>query len=242
MSLAYKLNAQTLRYKNLLERTERHVEQTLKKYKNISVSFSGGKDSTVLLDIVGKRFDLTVLFIESGCTFPDTYDLIEIYKKKYKIIVENSDYTYQEIFAKRETMKVSDEQWMEWIVYSPAKKFIEKTKTDIQCIGLRSAESRRRALRFKYFSDERVLKKTNVATFYPLKDWTYQDIWSYIETNNLPYNSLYDKYREIGIPDNISRVDTYLECEGYNNSTLDILRIYYPDIYSTVVDDNRYLI
>lgn len=238
--IEYLLNAKTKKYRNLLERTKNDIRKTLKKYKNVSVSFSGGKDSTVLLDLVGReRDDIIVLFIESGATFPDTTDLIKSYSEKYKVIIVPSSYTYQEIYKMREKKDISNARWMEWIVYEPVRKFVADYQIDLQCIGLRAKESKRRQMRFRVYPHERIQQATGVGTFYPLKDWSYADVWTYIFDNRLPYNKLYDRWRSIGVSDSRSRVDSYLECEGHNNQTLELLEKFWPDIYITVKNNHR---
>lgn len=230
--IEYLLNAKTEKYRRLVKATKNDIARTLPKYKNVSVSFSGGKDSTVLLDLVGKeRNDIFVLFIESGATFPDTEKCIDFYARKYNVVVVPSTYTYQEIYKMREKKDISNAQWMEWIVYEPVRQFVKDYKIDLQCIGLRAKESKRRQMRFRVYPHERIQQVTGVGTFYPLKDWSYADIWTYIYENKLRYNTLYDKWRKIGVEDSRSRVDSYLECEGHNNQTLELLEKFYPDIY-----------
>jgi 3'-phosphoadenosine 5'-phosphosulfate sulfotransferase (PAPS reductase)/FAD synthetase len=232
MQVAYKLNAQTKRYKNLVYRTEQEIIETLKQFKNISVSFSGGKDSTVLLDLVGRNFpDVFTYVKDSNALFPDTWNLIEIYKKKYKFFIVKSDYTWQEIYKMREKKRISLAQGMIWNVYDPAKKFIREHNIDVQCIGLRANESRVREMRFKIYGHLRIHKQIGIPCYYPLKDWRVEDIWSYIEEHNLPYNTLYDKCRALGIPDSESRVGSYLELRGQNNPNELILKKFYPDLF-----------
>ncbi len=60
---------------------------------------------------------------------------------------------------------------------------------DLWITGLRSEQSVTRV-------DLHLLEKNetfNVIKFNPLKDWTYNDVLSYIKENNIPYNELHDK-------------------------------------------------
>ena len=43
-------------------------------------------------------------------------------------------------------------------------------------------------------------------TFYPIYDWTYDDVWVYIAKNHIKYNHLYDLMFNYGIPANKMRV------------------------------------
>lgn len=39
----------------------------------------------------------------------------------------------------------------------------------------------------------------NILKINPLADWSYDDVWDYIRTNNVPYNELHDQgYPSIG--------------------------------------------
>ena len=52
----------------------------------------------------------------------------------------------------------------------------------------------RSALSFREYDAVHGLEKFN-----PLADWTESEVWSYVETNRVPYNRLYDQgYRSIG--------------------------------------------
>lgn len=55
-------------------------------------------------------------------------------------------------------------------------------------IGVRREESKTRKNKYSsHFLD---------GNYYPLLNWTWEDIWGYICTNNLPYTSTYDYYSE----------------------------------------------
>jgi len=49
-------------------------------------------------------------------------------------------------------------------------------------------------------------KKRHQYTFYPLYDWSYTDIWKYIQDNNFSYNKIYDEYYRHGVRINDMRI------------------------------------
>ena len=79
--------------KNLMEIIEdTTVKKIVKEYEKFKykldifhVAFSGGKDSTVLLDLVKKALPVgsfVVIFGDTGMEFPDTYKVVELTKKQ----------------------------------------------------------------------------------------------------------------------------------------------------------------
>lgn len=49
-------------------------------------------------------------------------------------------------------------------------------------------------------------KKKEIYSFYPIYDWTFQDIWKSIHDNGWKYNSVYDAQYRYGVPFNNMRV------------------------------------
>jgi predicted phosphoadenosine phosphosulfate sulfurtransferase len=71
--------------------------------------------------------------------------------------------------------------------------------------GVRAEESPVRFLTttscliYKNLTYGRTMIKNLQYTFYPLYDWTYLDIWKYIQENKLPYNKIYDYQFQNGV-------------------------------------------
>jgi predicted phosphoadenosine phosphosulfate sulfurtransferase len=79
--------------------------------------------------------------------------------------------------------------------------------------GVRTEEAPKRfvaltnGVSYKYITYGRILnKKYHHYTFYPLYDWSYTDIWKYINENNIDYNKIYDKFYQHGVSLNEMRV------------------------------------
>jgi len=49
-------------------------------------------------------------------------------------------------------------------------------------------------------------KRREHYTFYPIYDWSYTDVWKAIHDNGWPYNKVYDKMYQYGVPVNDMRV------------------------------------
>ena len=86
------ISAMTAKNAELMETLEQDTIQriynTYRKYKSkvdvFHVSYSGGKDSEVVLDLVKRALphdDFVVIFGDTGMEFPDTYDVVNITEK-----------------------------------------------------------------------------------------------------------------------------------------------------------------
>lgn len=72
--------------------------------------------------------------------------------------------------------------------------------------GVRAEESPRRAMGLTSFATykhitwgNRENPKLNQYVFHPIYDWSYTDVWKYINDNNIPYNLVYDEMYRYGV-------------------------------------------
>ena len=85
-----------------IEKTKRRIQEWYEHYNGeVYVSFSGGKDSTVLLDIVRSMYpDIEAVFSNTGLEFPEivkfikTFDNVTIIKPKmtFKQVINEKGY------------------------------------------------------------------------------------------------------------------------------------------------------
>lgn len=110
----------------------------------------------------------------------------------------------------------------------------EVTSLKTCCItGMRAEESFNRfrattsGITYKNITWGRKNKKT--VTFHPFYDWTFRDVWKYINDNNLKYNSVYDKFYQLGLPINEMRVSNLIH--EYTIATVIYLAEVEPQTY-----------
>lgn len=235
------LNARTIRYKNLVEATERRVANKCKN-KNVTISWSTGKDSTVMMIMLLQLWiEYTAVTIDWGKHRPDSHQLVSLYREKYKI---KHEYLYPEYSMERMkqyewVLNNTSDQWFinkNWFmtnyIREPIKKFVKKNKVDIQIVGLRNQESKWRAIRWRHYWDLIDHKKTGVLTFRPLNEWRDLDVWTYITMSWMEYNTIYDKMQETFW----WRIYEHRCAEYFANATLrskwpTLLKKYYPELY-----------
>lgn len=72
-------------------------------------------------------------------------------------------------------------------------------------------------------------RNKNTVTFHPFYDWTFRDVWKYICDNKLKYNSVYDKFYQLGVPIPDMRVSNLIH--EYTIATVIYLAEVEPETY-----------
>ena len=172
----------------------------------VLVSFSGGKDSLVTLELVRRALpdeNFKVLFVDTGIEFPETVDYVLNSSKllgfEDKLIIERvSEELFWEAFYKFGPPGRDFRYCCKFAKLAPIQKAISQTFGDSKCIsfvGQRRYESFRRAIS-DIWQNQYVPSQINVS---PIQNWTALMIWMYIKWRKLPYNKLYEEgYERIG--------------------------------------------
>jgi phosphoadenosine phosphosulfate reductase len=160
-------------------------------YKKVFVSWSGGKDSTVVLHIIKKMFNnqipFNVLFRDSTKEPPEIYDFIKKISHLWHINLLLLKYDKKAINAcfriKDKTKKVSI---LKNLLHRNMQKVINKHQFKAIIEGVRLDEPHNK-------SDKFFERKHNIVFFQPILHFGKRDIWDYIHLHNLPYASLYNQ-------------------------------------------------
>lgn len=192
---------------SLSQQTIKDVYNTYLKFRKkvdiFHVSFSGGKDSIVTLDIVQKAIphnEFVVIFGNTQMEFPDTYALVE----KIKNWCEEESISF---YVAKSAMCPSES----WRIFGPPSTTIRwccsvhKTapqllllreivgKEDIRemsFVGIRGDESIRRS-GYEYVSLG--IKHKGQYSCNPILEWNSAEVYLYIYANNLFINDTYKK-------------------------------------------------
>ena len=149
------------------------------------VAYSGGKDSTVILDLVrrsGVKYDA-----HYNITTVDPPELVYHIRKQADVICERPSMSMWELIP-RCLMPPSR------IMRYCCKYLKERGGSGRTVItGIRAAESIKRRCRSKI----EISRDDRTKTFLHLIfDWTTAEVWEYIRAHNIPYCSLYDEGRK----------------------------------------------
>lgn len=190
------LHAKTIEF--ILKVNEAHnvICEALTHMKHPYLSFSGGKDSTVMLHMVLKhKPDIPVIYWDADASYPDTEKFIEKVVKEWKLnFIRRKTEPILSIFRKYGvTHPQTEQKTMIATVYNPIKKLMKEHDFDGVFVGLRAQESKGRRNLIDNRSQLFYNKSQKVMECLPVAHFTVQDIWAYITANNSPYNTIYDK-------------------------------------------------
>ncbi len=184
-------------------RPEEILEYFIKEYgQEAALSSSLGAEDQVLTDMIFKiDKSANVFTLDTGRLHPETYDVMDATNLKYGVKLNvffpiNSDveelYETQGINGHFESIEKRKNccgvRKME-----PLKRALAPLK--VWVTGLRAAQSVTRTDMpvVEYDENFKVIKVN------PLINWSEDDVWDYIKSNNVPYNKLHDQgYPSIG--------------------------------------------
>lgn len=168
-------------------------------YDDIVYACSFGAEGIVLIDLIYQvKKDATIVFLDTGVHFDETYELIEKMKHRFpelNIIMQKPELSLQE-----QANKYGDKLWNsnpDFCCYIRKVRPLEealKGKT-AWVSGLRREQSVSRS-KTNYVNKDDRFHSIKVC---PLIHWTWDDVWNHIKSKDLPYNELHDKgYASIG--------------------------------------------
>lgn len=182
-------------------RAETLLREELARYAGkiaLACSF-GGPTGMVLLDLVA-RIDRTtpVYFLDTGLLFEETYALVERVRTKYGI---EPVAVRAELDVAAQAAAFGDGLWARDPDACCAIRKVEPQRRylagfDAWITGLRRDQARTRAHVEIVARDDVAGGLTKIA---PLAEWSEADVWSYVLTNDVPYNPLNDRgYPSVG--------------------------------------------
>jgi phosphoadenosine phosphosulfate reductase len=183
------------------------IEDQLKKLsiffpgKMIFTTSLGIEDQVITHKIFTNNIDIKVITLDTGRLFPQTYDVlsntiirynktINIYFPEYeaieKMVTEKGPLSfYQSVENRKECCSLRK--------VVPLNRALTGMECWISGIRADQSDNRNQMDWLEYDESKKMFK------FYPLLDWSYEDVKSFVKENNVPYNTLHDKgYVSIG--------------------------------------------
>lgn len=158
----------------------------------VVVSFSGGKDSIVALDLAIKHYGknkVVPIYVDTGLEFPQTIDYVEDVEEYYGVEVVRAYAGVREAI-KDKGLPTKNNRWCTRL---KTKAFEEKLREVTRgydkvlvVVGDRDAESASRSHR----PPVRIID-SRVVEVAPIKQWSTAHVQLYIYLNKLPLNPLY---------------------------------------------------
>lgn len=240
---------------DVLTAARQRIAWTFDTFPKICVSFSGGKDSTVMLHLVmeaaierGRK--VAVLFMDWEAQYKLTIDHVA---EMFDTYAEHIEPWW--VALPMTTTNACSQVEPEWTCWDPAKRamwvreppanaitdpsvlpwyypeitfehFVERwgrwyaaDEPAAQFVGIRTAESLNRWRAIARKRKSRLEGKPWTAwkgggcfNVYPIYDWLTADVWTYFARTKKPYNRIYDRMHEAGVPPHNMRI-----CEPYGD-------------------------
>ena len=182
---------------------EEVIEYFVKEYgREAALSSSLGAEDQVLTDMIFKiQKDANVFTLDTGRLHPETYNVMDETNLKYNVKLDV-------FFPKNDDVeKMYNEQGI--------NGHFESINNRKNCCGIRKMEPLKRALKplkvwFTGLRASQSVTRTDmpivefdenfdVIKVNPLINWSEEDVWEYINKNNVPYNKLHKQgYPSIG--------------------------------------------
>ena len=172
-------------------------------HPKMAISAAGGVDGMAIIDMAWRiNPEVRVFTLDTGRLPPETYELFEKVREKYGIAVE---FEFPERTAVEQLVNAEGPNLMYKSVdlrvacceirkVVPLKRKL--ATLDAWVAGLRREQwrTRKNIAKVELDRDHGGIVKLN-----PLADWTSDEVWDYVRTNDVPYHELFDHgYASIG--------------------------------------------
>lgn len=191
------------RFRQMDKEAIAYIQELAGRYnkEDMMISFSGGKDSTVVADLVTRALDggnqkTLHIFGDTTLEFPKTYEYVERYKKAHPHTLVLSSRNKEKDFHELCMEIGPPSRVMRWcctifktgaITRKIEKVFRNKTQI-VTFYGIRRSES---ASRSKYEKETESPKITKQKVVAPIIDWYDFDVWLYLMTREIDFNEAY---------------------------------------------------
>lgn len=190
-------------FEQKLAETGSIIEHHLEEFNGKCViSFSGGKDSTLVLHLV-RQIDpeIEVVFNDTGVEYPETRDFVQSLENLWqlKLITVPPLKTFWQCWDEYGTRRKKSGQHKRlarccyWLKEKPMILAIRQHGWLGMFTGNTAVENRQRMFVAKHKGTCYHNKQWNLCKIHPILWWTEEEVWAYTKDNLLPVNPLYAK-------------------------------------------------
>lgn len=189
-------------FERKLEATQSWLAKIAKDYAPAVLASSLAAEDMVLTDLILRaKHNIDIFTLETGRLHAETLDVINRIKQTYDYDVE--------------LYRPDPEQVANYVVQNGLNAFYDSVDLRKECCRIRKVEPLKRALQGKQAwitGQRRAQAQTRSSLevqefdeahglhkFNPLADWSEQEVWYYLKSKQVPYNTLHDRgYPSIG--------------------------------------------
>jgi 3'-phosphoadenosine 5'-phosphosulfate sulfotransferase (PAPS reductase)/FAD synthetase len=240
-------------YRQLLDRLAEHLDA-----HDGYVSWSGGKDSTVVVDLA-RQVDpnVPIVFFDTGLQFPETIrylsDLATTWRLNYQVITAEPDLLTVLIAAggfnhagpdRRLPGRLADIM----ITGPAAEAHARYGRGSLWGVRAEESKARRQLYRSRLAVEAAahpelsapearaafggvVRRKAGTVTYGPIWDWQQRQVFEYLAGRGIPPNPLYRKLAQLGVPAHRIRVDSVIDAGKLSNGHVGWLQKGWPALF-----------
>lgn len=228
------LHAQLRTFQNRVSDAYETVREALTHMQCPYVAFSGGKDSTVVLQIVRDIApDVPAVWGDEEYNLPETHDLVDATPNVIKVALP--DYHADCFFAWQHgnvpegTILIDKSKYTEFDYHRRLLGF------DGAFLGLRKQESIARRKVLGRLGNSRFCATHGLWECNPIASWRTEDVWAFIVSRDVPYNAAYNKLMHFGLPIHLQRVGPIVVERISGFGQLRITKQLWPDLYQRFI-------
>lgn len=233
----YRLQANLPRFRRNVERSLGIIREALEEEPASYVSWSGGKDSTVLLDLVRKiRPDIPIVHVRTDIEYPDCKEWVDqfIWERGLNVTILEPPSAWQVLVEEGGPfgqVNVATSRIDKECFFEPLAKEAEAKGYRQVFLGLRAEESRARLINLRARGTRYYNQGRDLWTVLPLAWWSARDIFAYHVINDLPWEPIYDRVFLHPDPERIREGWWTTGQTAYEHGMGDWLRYHYPDLW-----------
>ena len=189
-------------YDALLSATQATLQRVAAEFPSAVLASSLAAEDMVLTDLILRgKLPIGIFTLETGRLHAETLAVLDRIKETYGFDVE--------------LFRPQPQAVEQYVQQNGLNAFYDSVEMRKECCRIRKVEPLQRALSGKkaWLTGQRRSQSSTRATldvqeydaahglakFNPLADWSEEDVWHYIRSNDVPYNALHDKgYPSIG--------------------------------------------
>lgn len=223
------------------------IQKALEKSTYPVVSFSGGKDSTVLLHLVMKVAgnSVPVLHINTGVEFPEAINFRDKLVKEHNLTLYEQPAFPETFWSVTEKYGFPINQrgfkggeattkCCYYLKKKPLHRAVKKYQIDLNFTGIRAVESHHRAIVRKTHGDYYFNKRHKFYSCHPIMHWTNKEIEEYINKEGILLSPIYNKTLPEK-PNYRLRTGCWACPQGWNSGKALWLKKHYPNFYNTLM-------
>jgi phosphoadenosine phosphosulfate reductase len=206
------------------------------------VAWSGGKDSTVVVDLAHRAAPgVPVVWFDSGLEFPETHQYISAVAEQLNLNLHILQCTPDALTVLQQTGTWDHNAALAFDAPDLHETLITRPSLEAHALygngeitGLRAEESvGRRALLARGDGAYQRADGSNVLA--PIWAWNDRDVNAYLVSRDIPENPVYEKLASLGAPERARRVGLVVDGNNPEHGRYTYLRHGWPELWAELV-------